>query len=123
MDFVRFLLSKEVQTQNLYFPLPVNRSAFESLLSSYEWGEETDYSMASSDSSTGEFVEFTYIWMTQEEAENFTALAESLDTPAYTDQIVRDTVLENVRLCLDGEMSEEETVNAVMQTINLYLAE
>ena len=123
MDFICFLLSKEVQTQNLYFPLPVNRSAFESLLSSYAWGEETDYSMASSDSSTGEFVEFTYIWMTQEEAENFTALAESLDTPAYTDQIVRDTVLENVRLCLDGEMSEEETVNAVMQTINLYLAE
>ena len=63
------------------------------------------------------------VYLYLEEAENFTALAESLDTPAYTDQIVRDTVLENVRLCLDGEMSEEETVNAVMQTINLYLAE
>ncbi|HIR28804.1 MAG TPA: extracellular solute-binding protein [Candidatus Choladousia intestinigallinarum] len=123
LDFVKFLLSAEVQSQSLYFPMPVNKTAFENLLTSYGWGENTNYSMASSDTQTGEYVELNYMWMTEEEAEEFTALAESLDTPAFMDQIVKNTVLENLILCLDGEMSEEETVNAVMQTINLYLAE
>ena len=41
----------------------------------------------------------------------------------FQGRIPRQTVLEETRKCMKGEESADEAVNAIMQKINLYLAE
>ena len=51
------------------------------------------------------------------------AMAGRLSTRVDLNRIPRQTVLEETRKCMKGEESADEAVNAIMQKINLYLAE
>ena len=102
---------------------PVSRSAFQSLLHEQEPGTQGNESYTWEDVSTGEMITLDVYWMTQEEMDQLTEYVESLDTAADTDAVLLDAVLTQADKCLEGECSPEEAVNAVMQTMNLYLAE
>lgn len=60
---------------------------------------------------------------TEEEMKKFTELAESLTTPSLQDEVIRDAVVEQGEKVLKGELSPEEAAGAIMQKVNLYLAE
>lgn len=68
-------------------------------------------------------VELVYYWPTQEEQNTLRELVNGLTTCADTDRVTKDAVLENMNRCLTGEIGTDEAVNAIMQTVNLYLAE
>ena len=60
---------------------------------------------------------------TEEEMKKFTELAESLATPSLQDEVIRDAVVEEGTKVLKGELSPEEATGAIMQKVNIYLAE
>lgn len=122
-DFVKYLFSKEAQSQALYGGFPLNRSALEAILSQMEPGTDTNEAFFSSNQATGESVEVVISWMSQEVLDQFLSYVEQLDTAADTDTILRDAVYAQMQDCLNGNISPEDAVNAVMQTVNLYLAE
>lgn len=51
------------------------------------------------------------------------AQLESVDEPALVDRTVQNLVVEQGSKYLKGELSLEQAVNAIMQKMNLYLAE
>ena len=59
----------------------------------------------------------------EEEIKKLTDLAESLDTPALRDDVIKDTVSEEGEKVLKGEITPEEAADAIMQKVNIYLAE
>lgn len=122
MDFVKYILSADMQSQVINGGFSVNRKAFEESLYTAPFKEGEGWSM-SSDDGAGGYVELTYVWPEQESLDKLQAMAEQLDTRADTERVQRDVVIEETRRCMSGETSVEEAVNAIMQKINLYLAE
>ncbi len=122
-SFVEFMFTDEAQTQSMEGGFPVSRSALWALLHEKEPGEPADESYTWADNSTGEMISMESYWMTQEEMDQLTEYVESLNTAADTDTVLLDAVLAQADKCLEGECSPEDAVNAVMQTMNLYLAE
>ncbi|MDD3797521.1 MAG: hypothetical protein PHE06_16450, partial [Lachnospiraceae bacterium] len=64
-----------------------------------------------------------YSWPTEEEINDLKTIAASLTVCADSERVQKDTVISEVRRCMNGEISADEAVNSIMQTINLYLAE
>ena len=122
LEFVTYLLSAEGGTAVQQGGFPVNAQAFETTLTTPSF-EDGGFSSVSSNNETGETVELTYYWPTQEEQNTLRELVNSLTTCADTDRVTKDAVLENMNRCLAGEIGTDEAVNAIMQTVNLYLAE
>ncbi len=122
-SFVEFLFTDEAQTQFLGGGFPVSRSAFSAMLHKKEPGALGDLSTGTEDPETGERIIVDEYWMTQEEMDQLKKAVENLDTAADTDTVLMDAVLSQSGKCLNGECSPEEAVSAVMQTMNLYLAE
>ena len=120
-DFVVHLLSAESQNGNAS-GFPVNRTSFDKLLSEDQYGEDGGYSMSSSDEE-GNMVDLQYVWPTEEEMDTLREIVESLSVCADTERVQRDTVIEEVKRCMGGEISADEAVNSIMQKLNLYLAE
>lgn len=121
-DFVTYLLSAQGAGQQQWEGFSVNAAAFESALTTATF-EEGSFSSTSSNNQTGEMVELIYSWPTQEEQETLRQMVNGLNTCADLDRVTKDAVLENLRKCMDGELGTDEAVNAIMQTVNLYLAE
>ena len=122
-SFVEFLFTDEAQTQSLGGGFPVSRNAFSAMLHEKEPGALGDLSTGTEDPETGERIIVDEYWMTQEEMDQLEKAVENLDTAADTDTVLMDAVLSQSGKCLNGECSPEEAVSAVMQTMNLYLAE
>lgn len=121
-DFVSYMLSKEGQMIAQGSGFPVNAQAFHDTLyiPSFEDGEMSAYS---ENNETGESIELIYTWPTQEELNDLDSMVQSLNVRADGDRIIMQAVLEQVYRCMDGELGVDETVNSIMQTVNLYLAE
>ena len=64
-----------------------------------------------------------YRSLTNEEVDEILAQLESVDEPALVDRTVQNLVVEQGSKYLKGELSLEQAVNAIMQKMNLYLAE
>ena len=50
-------------------------------------------------------------------------MAESLTVPALLDDVIKDAVIEQGTKVLKGEAAPEEAADAIMQKVNIYLAE
>ena len=59
----------------------------------------------------------------QDAIDKITNLAESLTTPAFRDDVIKETVAEQGMKVLKGEIQPQEATNAIMQAVNIYLAE
>ena len=129
-SFLRALLSQEVQKNNLSESFPVNKAAFTAMAGEQEPGTEYG-SMGLSISSVddegnevmGDPVMLDLIWPSEEEVAQLESLIETLDTPALTDQTIKETVIAETARCMKNEVSVDEAVTNIMQQINIYLSE
>lgn len=121
-EFVKSLFSQEAQEVSNAGGLPVDgfpveKNAFHSFIDGHEYNE-----IAGSTTTVGDFV--VMLGPTPKEAiAEMTGLAESLTTPALTDGVIMDVVVEQGERVLKGELSPEGGTAAIMQKINIYLAE
>lgn len=118
MEFVNYLLTDEAQSIERNDGLPVRKETFRNVLTktqgvSYPITDEEGNLTGSLDVSPA----------SQEEVDQLLQLAESLTIPAPTDQIVKETVIEQGSRYLSGEQDLDTTVDTITQRINLYLAE
>lgn len=119
--FVRYLFSTEAQKVNNASGFPVNRAAFEAELDAPASASTTTTVKDADGEEREEFLD--YLALDEEEQERFRTLAQSLDTPAATDAVIEELVIEQTGKCLTGECTPEEAVSAISQKMSLYLAE
>lgn len=122
--FVRYLLSKEGQLGNSYDGFPVNEAAFRERIytNPYE-GSDVAYTFSSENAETGERIELDAKWPKREQLDWLMQSAGSLSVRASNEEVQERVVVEETRRCMKGEISVEETVDSIMQKLNLYLAE
>lgn len=119
-EFLEYLL-KEGQLLPGTNAWPVNKTAFDQTLSQ---SGSVNLGLIKPESDVdGSSYEIELVWPTQEEFQELKGLIEKLDTPAVTDErILRAVVAEGSKF-LHGEISVTDAADAVVDKINLYLAE
>lgn len=124
-DFVKFLLSEDMQEKALESFFPVHAGALKTILeekkAQAEAAEVNIISVYSEEDNS--MYQLELLPLTDEDISKFFTLVESLDTPALSDSIVKDAVLEESAACLMGEKSEEDACKAILQKVNLHLSE
>ena len=122
-DFILTLLGREAGSMD-DTGYPVNRAGWQELCAkSIElYGAESTVALAMSNEE-GEMVSLNYNHMTQEVCDAFERLLESVDTPAPTDAVLEQLILDEAERYVLGETSIEEAVGAILKKVKLYLAE
>ena len=69
------------------------------------------------------FEELTISWPEKADFDALREKIESLDTPVLMDDVIKEAVIEQAVKYLKEECSVEEAVTALVQKVNLYLAE
>lgn len=106
-------------TQNGGFP--VNKAAFEQMMAnSQNGGEKSSMTIGMG---SGEVVNLEIEPSSEEQMQILKEWAESLKTPAITDSVVKEAVLEQAQKCLKEGVSPAEAAKNVVQKVNLYLSE
>lgn len=118
MDFLRFVLSEEVQ-EGWSYGFPVNRSAFDREIAQDKVSKDA---FASSDEN-GNMISFMSRYPSAAERQQFKTWVDGLTTPALTDRTIRNLVEEQASLCLKGNLSPAQATNQALQSLNLYLSE
>ena len=123
-EFVKELLSTDVQSKDAGDGLPVNKDAFLS------WTEKTnsdDYTMGMVEvggGSDGEVYSVDYSsWPTDEQWQELLTIIEGRKKPCLTDEVVLDAVESVGESILTGEKTIEGGVSEIAQKINLYFKE
>lgn len=128
-QFLQYLFSQEAQKISQSEGFPVEKEAFRSVIDGHQYdkgdGVETyvGISISGEGAATDEMLEYIAQPTPEEEIKKFTELAESLTTPAIQDDVIKDAVSEQGEKVLKGEISPEEATDAIMQKVNIYLAE
>lgn len=119
-SFLQFMLSEEVQAKDLkneYFP--ANKAAFDEETNQ----EQVIDSWLSATDANGNKISVQAQYPDAQDRENLRTWVDNLTTPASTDFIIRNTVLDQMTPCLLKEITPETAAQNAMKTINLYLAE
>lgn len=120
-DFVRTVLSREVQESDLGEGLPVNRAAMTQVLTdTSKEGESMVSVFADAD---GNMITLDMRWPDETEKAALLELVESRTTPALMDYMIESTVTELGVKALNGSATVEETADEILRKIQLYLAE
>ncbi|WP_395014448.1 extracellular solute-binding protein [Robinsoniella peoriensis] len=119
--FASFLLSKESQIVNQGGGFPVNKAAFDTVIN--DKPAKGLGSLSSGSSQTGEMVSLDIEWPTDEEINTFKGFVESLDKGPLSDNVIKETVFEQVKRCVKDNVSVEDAVNTILQKVNLYISE
>ena len=119
--FLETLFQKEVQKVDLNDGFPVNREAFDEYTTQPSTGQD-NYSLGMSNED-GEFVGLEIKWPNSEEKEELLHLIDSLNTPARTDERIKDVILSTGEKALTGEKNIEECTDEIIQKISLQLSE
>lgn len=122
-EFVKYLLSpnaaQDIFTQ--YSGFPVEKGAFRSAIDGHEY--EQNKNIITFQLNDGTAIEYTQAPTTEEEITRMTQLVESLTTPSLQDDVIKEAVVEQGVKVLKGELSPEEGAAAIIQKVNIYLAE
>lgn len=121
-QFVKYLFSKEAQSFSQGGGLPVEKEAFRSTIDGHEY-ENMQSLVDVGGNDLDEVISYKLVPRTEEEIQKLTDLAESLTTPALQDEVIKDAVTEQGEKVLRGELSPQEAAAAIMQKVNIYLAE
>ena len=62
-------------------------------------------------------------WPTDEQIADFKAMVNQLSTPAYNDNMILTTILQDCIGCIVGDASIDDAVDQVVKDINIYLSE
>lgn len=122
-EFVKELLGKELSMDTNGFP--VNRAAYDALCEEKMDDPNVKDGLSEMISSVDgeEVYGMEYVNLTQEDVDKITKIIESLESPSMTNRVIQELVLEQGDKYLLGEQGLEETVDAILQKVNLYLAE
>lgn len=128
--FVGYLLSADAQKLSMNSGFPVDRDAFRGVIDGHEYepkeGQETAgvmMSVAGDSEDVSEAISYEMVPSTEEEIKKLTDLAESLETPALMDDVIKEAVVEQGEKVLKGELEPQAAADAIMQKVNIYLAE
>ncbi len=129
--FVGYLLSADAQKLSMNRGFPVDRDAFRSVIDGHEYepkeGQETAggmmMSVAGDSEDIREAISYEMVPTTEEEIKKLTDLAEALETPALMDDVIKEAVVEQGEKVLKGELEPQAAADAIMQKVNIYLAE
>lgn len=122
-EFLEFILSEEEQMKFIdgslpVFPaFPVHKKVWETMT------EEPAPEKLEEYETLFQTLGSTFRWPSQEEFDRLKQQVSGLDTPAMEDSLVLAAIAEKGRAYLSGGKSLEETVNEIIQTLELYLAE
>ena len=114
-EFLRCLLSYEVQKEELYDGLPVNRKAMEANVEN----DRNGFSMGSGIGDYHIFAEFPSREVRQEVA----AMIETLAVPIVVDETVMKMIVDGSRDYCDGKESVEQAADKILRTMTIYLSE
>lgn len=121
-EFVKYLFSQEAQKISQFGGFPVEKEAFRSVIGGHEYeGQDNLISVGGAD--MDEMLDYALEPTPEEEITKMTELVESLTTPSLQDDVIKETVVEQGEKVLKGEQSPEEGAAAIMQKVNIYLAE
>ena len=114
-EFLRCLLSYEVQKEELYDGLPVNRKAMEANVEN----DRNGFSMGSGIGDYHIFAEYPSREVRQEVA----AMIETLAVPIVVDETVMKMIVDGSRDYCDGKESVEQAADKILRTMTIYLSE
>ncbi|HCT92239.1 MAG TPA: hypothetical protein DF613_12805 [Lachnospiraceae bacterium] len=115
---VQELIGEQIQSTGDGFP--INKAAFAKMTEENE--VQSGLSIGSSDGEGGS-VSLEMSWPNAEEIKVLSDMLEQADTPALTDHVIEEIVLEQGALCLGGRQTPEAAAANIMQKVKLYLAE
>ncbi len=115
MDFVGFLLDTQVQAEDVRIGFPVNRAALDQQIA-----EEVTFGASGPD---GERMSLEALWPDSRRRQMLNGWIDDLTTPASTNWIVRDMILNQLEPCCNGEITPAEAAKAAVKSLNLYLSE
>ena len=121
-EFVKFLFTPQAQKFFQGGGFAVEKDAFRTTNDGHEY-EGKEGLVGVGGAGMDRILDYELKPRTEEEMKKFTELAESLTTPSLQDEVIRDAVVEQGEKVLKGELSPEEAAGAIMQKVNLYLAE
>ncbi len=124
-EFLKEMLSEEVQHYDSGDGFPVNKTSF------MEWTrqpEETDQTslaiVEGGDGADGEVHSVDYsIWPNEEQWQNLLKIISELEKPCLTDEVILDSVKDIGADVLTGEKKLEDGVNEIKQKIEIYIKE
>lgn len=119
--FVSYLLGKEAQSVSQGCGFPVNIAALEHVCEDNLFAEGAASLMTSNEE--GVITQLNVEWPTNEEVQSLKEYLKAVETPANTDKVLKDTILEVLHQCLKGEYTVDQAVKEVMKKVNLYLSE
>lgn len=118
-DFLVFLLGEQVQSREYAVGFPVNMAALEKQIAE----DKESYSSGSFSNDDGTYEEYDGLYPDAQRRQRLKTWAEALTTPALTDQIIRNAIIEQAKNCLSGNVSPEEAAKTAIRSLNLYLSE
>lgn len=118
-DFLRYVLSEEVQKADLYSGFPVNSGALEKQKGADRSSAEAETTIRADD---GE-VDFVIKDFSPEAAEKLAELCRGLVRPVKEDSKIREVLTESLGGYLEGTRSKEDTIQMVEDALKMYLAE
>lgn len=123
--FVKSLLGKKAEASDINEStgFPVNRAAFDAFSKEKMDDPRVKEGMSVGFGDEDGMYGYEYRNLTQEEVDRLTEIVESLTEPSMTNRVIQEIVLEQGDKYLLGEQELESTVEAVLQKVNLYLAE
>lgn len=122
-EFVRFLLSEEIQDVPLYDGFPVLTSALEAKAEESEEGADSFAAGISVSDDSGSESMLTVGYPTREETEDFIELCKTLDKPLVQNRIIWNFYTEEADNYLEGSVSADEAAKNIAQKVDTYLAE
>ena len=130
-NFIAHMLSKDIQKQNQIMDgsfqahsygggLPVNKDAF---IESFEDNAQSDggYGIGFMDDEDQEPVMYTIAPLSDEQIAESVSLIEGAESAVLFDQAVTEVVAQEFALYYHDEITLDEAVDAVAQTVDLYL--
>lgn len=119
--FASFLLSKEAQVVNQGSGFPINKAAFDTMINDKPAKGLGSESVGNNQ--TGSMVSLDVEWPTDEEINTFKSFVETLDKGPLSDNVIKETVFEQVKRCVKDGISVEDAVDTILQKVNLYISE
>ena len=114
-EFLRCLLSVEVQKEYLYDGFPVNREGLQALV-------DEDKTGASIGSGVGDY-SISAQWPEREVRMEVAAMLEELTIPALVDETVMEMIVEGATDYLDGKQTSDQAADGILRKMSVYLAE
>lgn len=116
-EFIRCLLSYEVQKEELYDGFPVNQKALSVLLDK----DVSGYSVGSSNSDGSYYIAAS--WPESEVREEIAAMIGELQVPVLVDETVMKMIVEGSSDYFEDKENVQQAAEKILRKLSLYLAE